>query len=155
MSQGGSLLERHWRRSLWCLLASLFAAWTSTSHFAHSAASSAQQITVAGALSHTSHWIFIFFSLTLTSYLKIPDCFQAFTPLSGYTQMLDRTKNEDYTHTNTYSLDSTDTHMEESCKKASNTSTKVYAPKKKRNFLYGKIFFWPFFEKIWKEKGKK
>jgi hypothetical protein len=61
MSHLGSLFERHWRRSLWCLLASLFAAWTSTSHFAHRAASSAQQITVAGAFSHTSHWIFIFF----------------------------------------------------------------------------------------------
>lgn len=60
ISQGGSLLERVWRSNLWCLLASLFAAWTSTSHFAHSAASSAQQITVAGAFSHTSHWIFIF-----------------------------------------------------------------------------------------------
>lgn len=59
ISHRGSLLERHWRRSLWCLLASLLAAWTSTSHFAHRAASSAQHITVAGDLSHTSHWIFI------------------------------------------------------------------------------------------------
>lgn len=60
ISHLGSLLERDWRRSLWCLLASLLAAWTSTSHLAHKAASSAQQITVAGAFSQTSHWIFIF-----------------------------------------------------------------------------------------------
>ena len=72
MSHLGSLLERHWRRRLWCLLASLFAAWTSTSHLAHSAASSAQQIIVAGAFSHTSHWIFIllFIDLTLFSFSK-------------------------------------------------------------------------------------
>ncbi|KAM0967355.1 hypothetical protein ACFX13_023359 [Malus domestica] len=42
----GSLFdfERHSRRSFRCLLASLFTACTSTSHLAHSAASSVQQI---------------------------------------------------------------------------------------------------------------
>lgn len=61
ISQRGSLSERQLRRSLWCLLASLLAAWISKSHLAHRAASSAQQMSAAGALSHTSHWIFIFF----------------------------------------------------------------------------------------------
>lgn len=59
MSQRGSLGARQSSRSLWCLLASLLAAWTSTSQSLQSAASSAQHITVAGAFSHTSHWIFI------------------------------------------------------------------------------------------------
>lgn len=68
--------------------------------------------------------------------------------------MLDRTKNEDYTHTNTYSLDSTDTHMEESCKKASNTSTKVYAPKRKGISYMGKFSSDPFLGKSEKKKGK-
>lgn len=43
----------------WCLLASLLAACTLVSQSVHNAASSAQQITVALLLSHTSHWIFI------------------------------------------------------------------------------------------------
>lgn len=68
MSHRGNLLGRLSRSNLWCLLASLFAACTATSQFAHSAASSAQHISVAGAFSHTSHCIFIsvfFFSLAL------------------------------------------------------------------------------------------
>jgi len=43
----------------WCLLASLLAACTLVSQSVHNAASSAQQMTVAFVLSHTSHWIFI------------------------------------------------------------------------------------------------
>lgn len=80
ISHLGSLVERHWRRSLWCLLASLFAAWTSTSHVAQSAASSAQQITVAGAFSQTSHCIFIFsFWTTTPIFNKFPE-----TPLPPF-----------------------------------------------------------------------
>lgn len=59
MSHGGNLVERESRKRRWCLLASLLAAWTSTSQLAHKAASSEQHISVAGAFSHTSHCIFI------------------------------------------------------------------------------------------------
>ena len=62
MSHGGNLVERESRKRRWCLLASLLAAWTSTSHLAHRAASSAQHMSVAGAFSHTSHCIFILLS---------------------------------------------------------------------------------------------
>ena len=66
ISQRGNLVARalRWRR--WCLLASLLAAWISTSHLGHKAASSAQHITVAGAFSHTSHCIFIFLYFQIT-----------------------------------------------------------------------------------------
>lgn len=74
MSQRGSLLERQSRRSLWCLLASLFAKWISTSQLAQRAASSAQHISVAGAFSHASHWIFMppHSFLFLSSLLSLP-----------------------------------------------------------------------------------
>uniref|UniRef100_A0A0E0CN35 Uncharacterized protein n=1 Tax=Oryza meridionalis TaxID=40149 RepID=A0A0E0CN35_9ORYZ len=63
-SQRGSLAESASSGSRWCFPASLFAACTSTSHAAHSAASSAQHTTAAAALSHASHWIFISSSST-------------------------------------------------------------------------------------------
>lgn len=71
MSQRGSLVERQSSRSLWCLLASLLAAWISTSQATQSAASSAQHITAACAFSHTSHWIFI-------SLARYPKCVPPF-----------------------------------------------------------------------------
>lgn len=43
-----------------CLVDSLFEAWIRESHSAHSAASSAQHITVAKFFAHASHCIFIF-----------------------------------------------------------------------------------------------
>ena len=62
MSQRGRLvvdvvLSR--RRRRWCLLASLFAAWTLRSQAEQRAASSAQQITSARAVSQTSQWTLI------------------------------------------------------------------------------------------------
>lgn len=62
----------------WCLLASLLAACTLVSQSVHNAASSAQQMTVAFVLSHTSHWIFIeratqpFFTFSLSLRIRNP-----------------------------------------------------------------------------------
>lgn len=55
------------RGTLWCLLASLFAAWTFSSQAQQSAASSAQHSTLASAASHTLHWIFITANSHLTN----------------------------------------------------------------------------------------
>lgn len=59
MSHFGTWDAERERGTLWCLVASLFAAWTFSSHSKHSAASSAQQRTLASAASHTLHWIFM------------------------------------------------------------------------------------------------
>lgn len=60
MSHLGIWGEEPERGTLWCLLASLLASWTFSSHAQHNAASSAQHSTFASAASHTLHWIFIF-----------------------------------------------------------------------------------------------
>lgn len=64
ISQLGVVEEEEERGTRWCLLASLLAVWILWSHEQQSAASSAQQTTVASAVSQALHCICIFIFLS-------------------------------------------------------------------------------------------
>lgn len=72
MSHLGIWEEELERGTLWCMLASLLAAWIFLSHSQHSAASSAQHSTAASAASHTLHCIFILPPFHLSLSLSLP-----------------------------------------------------------------------------------